>query len=111
MLYRGCALLFTFLLGLTVVSCATAGQKIDRTHLDDIQDGVQTKEQIRAWFGEPYSQQKGLSGHPKGCVERWTYEYAKARGFGNVTYQEVLMVDFDQRGKVCDHGFAQTGQE
>jgi len=111
MLDKVCSLLVTFLLGMTVISCATAGQKIDRTHLDEIQEGVQTKEQIRAWFGKPYTQLRGLSGHPKGCVERWTFEYAKARGRGTVTYQEILVVDFDQQGKVCDHAFSESGQE
>jgi len=59
--------------------------------------------------GEPYTVKTGLVGHPGGCVERWTFEYAKARGFGNVTYSEILIVDFDPDGKVCDHAYSQTG--
>jgi len=92
-------------------ACASAGQKIDRTHLGDIQNGVQTKSQIRAWFGEPYTMTTGLQQHPGGCTERWTFEYAKARGFGTVTYQEMLVVDFDEADVVCDHAFSKSGQE
>lgn len=90
-------------------ACASAGKPIDKTHMDDIANGVQDKAQIRQWFGEPYTVQTGLAGHPGGCVERWTYEYAKARGFGQVTYSEVLVVDFDPAGKVCDHAYSKTG--
>ncbi len=51
----------------------------------------------------------GLPDHPKQCIERWTYEFAKARGRGTVTYSEILVVDFDASGSVCDHAFSQTG--
>ena len=105
------ALLLALLLASAVLSCASAENKIDRTHLDDVKEGVQTKQQIRAWFGEPYTVKTGLQGHIKGCVERWTFEYAKARGFGTVTYQEILVIDFDAQGTVCDHAFSQSGQE
>jgi outer membrane protein assembly factor BamE (lipoprotein component of BamABCDE complex) len=101
--------IIVLLFAMTVVACASAGRSIDRSHLGDIKDGVQNKEQIRSWFGQPYTMKTGLTGHPKRCVERWTYEFAKARGFGTVTYSEILVVDFDTKGKVCDHAFSQTG--
>lgn len=101
--------LLTFSLAALTVGCASAGSRIDRTHVDDIANGAQSKSQIRAWFGEPYSVLKPLQGHPSGCTERWRYEYAEAQGFGNVTYQEVLIVDFDAQGKVCDHALSQSG--
>lgn len=41
------------MLVLTLTACASAGHKINRTHIDDIQNGVQNKAQIRKWFGEP----------------------------------------------------------
>ena len=107
MLEKTVALLFALIL----VACATAGKRIDRTHIDDIQNGAQTKSQIRAWFGEPYTITSGLQQHPSGCTERWTFEYAKAQGFGVVTYQETLVVDFDRAGKVCDHAFSKAGEE
>lgn len=94
---------------LLFVACASAGKSIDKTHMDEITNGVQSKAQIRQWFGEPYTVKTGLTGHPSGCVERWTYEYAKAQGFGNVTYSEILVVDFDAEGKVCDHAYSKTG--
>ena len=53
----------------------------------------------------------GLTGHAKGCVERWRYEYAKARGFGTIMCQEVLAVDFDVDDKVCDHAYSKSGEE
>jgi outer membrane protein assembly factor BamE (lipoprotein component of BamABCDE complex) len=99
------------LIAVALVACASAGRKVDRTHLDDVEEGMQTKSEIRAWFGEPYSMTVGLTGHLKGCVERWQYEYAKARGFGTITYQEVLVVDFDVDDKVCDHAYSKSGEE
>ncbi len=99
------------LLILIITACASAGHKINRTHIDDITNGVQNKTQIRAWFGEPYTIKTDLQGHPGGCTERWTFEYAKARGFGTVTYSEILIVDFDTEGKVCDHAFSSSGRE
>lgn len=101
----------TLLLTVMLTACATAGNKVNREHIGDIRNGVQNKEQIRAWFGEPYTVKTGLTGHPAGCIERWTFEYAKARGYGNVTYSEVLVVDFDKNGKVCDNAFSKTGTE
>ena len=103
--------LFMLLLILAITACASAGSKIDRTHLGDVQNGVQSKAQNREWFGEPYTMNTNLQGHPSGCVERWTFEYAKARGFGTVTYSEILVVDFNTQGKVCDHAFSKSGKE
>jgi hypothetical protein len=106
------ALLLTALLASTIVSCASAGRKLDRTHLGEIQEGVQSKQQIREWFGEPYRELRGLHGHLKGCVDRWLFEYAEAQGrAGTVTYTETLVVDFDAKGIVCDHAFAKSGEE
>ena len=101
--------LIMLFLVLTFTACASAGKPIDQTHMDEIANGVQTKTQIRQWFGEPYTVKTGLTAHPSGCVERWTYEYAKARGFGNVTYSEILVIDFDAAEKVCDHAYSKTG--
>ena len=98
----GCALI--------LLACASAGRRVDTTHLGDIRNGAQSKAEIRAWFGEPYRMTSGLTGHPNGCVERWTWEYAEAQGFGTVTFNEVLIVDFDSAGRVCDHGYSKTGE-
>lgn len=94
-----------------LAACASAGNKVDRTHIGDLKDGVQNKAKVKEWFGEPYTIKTGLEGHPKGCVERWTFEYAKAQGFGTVTYSEILVVDFDKKGVVCDHAFSKSGAE
>ena len=108
---RPAALLAVVLTLAVLFACASAGRKIDRTHLDEVANGAQTKSQIRAWFGEPYTVLTNMQGHPNGCVERWQYEYAKAQGFGVVTYTEMLIVDFDAADKVCDHAFSKTGEE
>ncbi len=85
-----------------------AGRRVDRTHINDIQTGVQDKAQIKAWFGEPYVIIPNLEGHPKGCTERWSFEYAIMRGtIKKYIYQEMLIVDFDKDGKVCDHAFSE----
>ncbi|MGH0028516.1 MAG: outer membrane protein assembly factor BamE domain-containing protein [Myxococcota bacterium] len=110
-MFRRLVLAVSALLLLLTLACASAGRKVDRAHLDDIQKGAQTKAEIRTWFGEPYTVQPGLAGHPAGCTERWTYEYAKAQGFGTVTYREILVIDFDDDGRVCDHAFSKTGEE
>ena len=92
-----------------LASCASSGRSFDRTHINDIKTGVHDKNQIRTWFGEPYQTISPLTGHPLGCVERWSYVYAKAVGFGKVTQSDALIVDFDTAGKVCDHGASISG--
>jgi outer membrane protein assembly factor BamE (lipoprotein component of BamABCDE complex) len=101
-------LLLMALMIMALAACATAGKQFDRTHVNDIKKGVQTKEQIRAWFGEPYQVTKPLSGHPAGCVERWTYVHAYSSYGGARTESSSLIVDFDSNGKVCDHAFSET---
>ena len=101
--------LCTLLLVLTVSACASSGNKIDTTHINDVQNGVQNKDRIRAWFGEPSSTTTGLQGQPNKCVERWVYSYARAVGFGKVTCSEALVVDFNARGMVCDHAYTKQG--
>ena len=89
------------------VSCATAGKKFDRTHVNDIQDKVQDKNQIRSWFGEPYRVQP-IAGSPAGCVERWTYVHAYSSHGGAKTTSASLVVDFDKSEKVCDHAYVEN---
>ena len=108
---RNFAYLALLLAVLLLAACASAGRHVDRTHLGEIENGAQTRSQIEAWFGKPYSVKTGLVGHPNGCTERWSYEFAKAKGFGTVTYREALVVDFDPQGRVCDHAFSQAGAE
>jgi len=102
-------ILVALFIAISLTACASAGKEFDRTHIKDIQPGVQSKDQIRTWFGDPYQVVAPLSGHPKGCVERWIYSYARAVGFGKVTQSDALVVDFDTTGKVCDHGSSISG--
>jgi outer membrane protein assembly factor BamE (lipoprotein component of BamABCDE complex) len=92
---------------LMLFACATAGKQFDRTHVHDIQKGVHTKAQIRQWFGEPYQVQTPLTGHPAGCVERWTYVHAFSSYGGTKTKSASLVVDFDSEGKVCDNAYTE----
>jgi outer membrane protein assembly factor BamE (lipoprotein component of BamABCDE complex) len=93
-------LMFTVLF----VGCASSGKQFDTTHVNDIQKGVHSKADILAWFGEPFSKVP-LTGSPMNCVERWTYVYAHAVGFGTVTESRSLVVDFNANGKVCDSAY------
>jgi hypothetical protein len=86
-------------------ACAGAGRKWDTTHANDVRDGVQDKAQIETWFGKPYQVQSPLTGHPKGCTERWTYTHAWSNWGGAQTTTNTLVVDFDARGIVCDHAY------
>jgi outer membrane protein assembly factor BamE (lipoprotein component of BamABCDE complex) len=89
---------------LALVSCASAGRQFDTTHVYDIKKGTQDKDQIRAWFGEPYRVQ-AVSGSPLRCVERWTYTHAFSSWGGTKTKTETLVVDFNKSGKVCDNAY------
>jgi hypothetical protein len=84
--------------------CASAGRDFDTTHVTEIEKGGQNKARIQGWFGEPYRVET-LTGHPAGCVERWTYTYAYSDRGGMRTQTKTLVVDFDAAGSVCDHAF------
>ena len=103
-------LLITVLLtsvALGMAACAGSGRDFDSTHAADIQKGVHDKAQMKAWFGPP-SQTTGLTGHPAGCTERWTYVHAWSNYGGMKTTTRMLVIDFDERGVVCDHAFVQN---
>jgi outer membrane protein assembly factor BamE (lipoprotein component of BamABCDE complex) len=102
-----CLIVLFLALALALSACARSGRQFDRTHVTDIQNGVQTKEQIRGWFGTP-GQVTALQGHPAGCVERWTYVHAYASWGGARAQSAALVVDFDRNGKVCDHAYTET---
>ena len=61
-----------------------------------------------SWFGAPHVTTP-LTGNPAGCVERWQYTYAHAVAGGS-SVAEVLVVDFDPAGKVCDNAYSQIKQ-
>ncbi len=91
-----------------LLGCATVGKKWDTTHANDVQKG-QDKAQLLAWFGEPTTRLSPLKNHPAGCVERWQWTYAHAVAGGS-SMSEVLVVDLDGAGKVCDNAFSQLKQ-
>ena len=95
-------------IALAFTACATAGKQFDRTHVNDVKKGAQTKAQIEDWFGKPYQVTAPLQGHPAGCVERWMYVHAYSSYGGTKTESASLVVDFDKNGKVCDHTYSQT---
>lgn len=92
---------------LVLLACAGAGRRFDSTHVTDVEKGVQDEAQIRAWFGDPVRVET-LSGHPAGCVERWTYVHAFSSYGGAKTTSKSLIVDFDTQGRVCDHAYAEN---
>lgn len=101
-------LFFVVLTAVVLAACATSGKQFDRTHIPDVKKGAQNKEQIRTWFGEPYQVTTLGSGHPGGCVERWTYVHAYASHGGAKATSAALVVDFDKNGKVCDTAYSET---
>lgn len=92
-----------------VAACATVGRKFDTTHVNDIVKGQHDKQQITQWFGSPNQTTSPLTGNPAGCVERWQWTYAHSVAGGR-TVSEVLIVDFDAAGKVCDNAFSTVDQ-
>ncbi len=94
------------LLGLA--GCATVGRQWDTTHANDLQKHAHDKAQVQSWFGAPHVTTP-LTGNPAGCVERWQYTYAHAVAGGS-SVAEVLVVDFDPAGKVCDNAYSQIKQ-
>jgi outer membrane protein assembly factor BamE (lipoprotein component of BamABCDE complex) len=87
-----------------LAGCASSGRQFNTTKVNDIKKGVHDKTDILAWFGEPFSK-VALTGSSMKCIERWTYVYAHAVGFGTVTESHSLVVDFDATGKVCDSAY------
>jgi outer membrane protein assembly factor BamE (lipoprotein component of BamABCDE complex) len=90
-----------------VAGCATVGRQFDTTHVHDVQSG-QSKEQISTWFGGP-TQTTTFAANAKGCVERWTFTHAHAVAGGSQKAQ-VLVVDFDPKGNVCDTAYSEVNQ-
>ena len=90
---------------LFLAACATSGTQFDTTHAHDVRVG-QRRSEIVAWFGQP-GQRATFSPNAKGCVERWTYVYAKARAGGRVVDAQALLVDFDPAGAVCDTAYSE----
>ncbi len=92
---------------LLIAGCATVGRSFDTTHVRDVKAG-QDKEQVRAWFGEP-TQTTSFTANERGCVERWTFTHAHAV-VGGSRHAQVLVVDFDPRGTVCDTAYSEVNQ-
>jgi outer membrane protein assembly factor BamE (lipoprotein component of BamABCDE complex) len=91
----------------SLAACATVGRQFDTTHVHDVRGG-QAKPQITSWFGEP-NQRTTFSGNDKGCVERWQYTYAKGSAGGSA-HAQVLLVDFNAQGLVCDTAYSEVTQ-
>jgi hypothetical protein len=81
------------------VSCAAI-----TVHKNDIRNGVQDKNRIREWFGDPH-QVQSLSSSPSGCEERWTYVRTFWSWVEIKTKTETLVVYFGGDGRVCDHAY------
>ena len=103
-----------FMLGVIVlwvlgsVSCATVGKPIDKSKMDQIENGKTTQAQIETWFGEPhekYTSQKTLAGHP-GSVLAYNYTFAEGTAAG-ATRIEILLVFFDKEQRVLHASYTE----
>jgi outer membrane protein assembly factor BamE (lipoprotein component of BamABCDE complex) len=91
----------------TLLACgATIGRQYDTTHVHDVKQG-EAKAQITSWFGDPTTTTT-MTATAKGCVERWKYTYAHASG--GTAHAQVLIVDFDPNGAVCDTAYSESTQ-
>jgi len=88
-------------------ACATIGHQFDTARAHEVRRG-QDKASVRNWFGEPQTLAT-FSANQLGCVERWQYTHATASAFGRA-HAQVLVVDFDSRGVVCDTAHSETNQ-
>ena len=73
---------------------ALVGRDFDISKKDQIVKGQTTKEEIRAWFGEPV----GVSELPNGG-ELWTYKH-KGHMIFSKSKGRSLFVAFDRKGEV-----------
>jgi outer membrane protein assembly factor BamE (lipoprotein component of BamABCDE complex) len=103
-------LIVLFVTILVLYACAGAGKKFDTTHVNDIQKGVHSQEQIANWFGYPNQKVSPLNVEGSDCVERWIYVYAFSSYGGAKTSSNSLVVDFNSDGKVCDHAYQEVRQ-
>ena len=92
---------------MTLAACATVGRPFDTTHVHDVRAG-QNKTAVTRWFGQP-TQWTTFAANAKGCSERWQYTHATATAGGSA-HAQVLLVDFDQAGVVCDTAYSEVNQ-
>jgi len=84
-----------------------AGHPFDTTHVYDIQPGMD-KQQIRQWFGEPYTISKSQKTFEDGRqidTEVWVYVHSIGNP-GRKNRAQSLAVIFDPDGKVLSSGFS-----
>jgi len=78
-----------------LVGCASSGQKISQSSIDQIEVGQTSKEQMMDIFGPPLSQSYGSEGN---LTMLWSYVHVGP--FGTGMRQQTLAVLFDDNGKV-----------
>ena len=78
-----------------VASCASSGNKISQSQIDQIKIGETTFNQMVEIFGSPVGQGYGSEGH---LTANWMYVYVGP--FGSGMEQQVLAVYFDDKDKV-----------
>lgn len=82
-------------LSVAVASCASSGNKISQSQIDQIKIGETTFNQMVEIFGAPVGQSYGSEGH---LTANWMYIYVGP--FGTGMQQQVLAVYFDENNKV-----------
>jgi len=102
-----------------LMSCATGsssiitGKDFDATHVDKVQKGKTTKNELLTLYGQPYGKSV------QGSTEVWTYMYMRSEGYasvgcgsGNVTgqsFQKNLSVEFDSTGVAQSVNYSVSG--
>lgn len=101
----------TLLLPLLFTSCATVGTQFDSTNIDNITVAKTTTEDVRAWFGAPYTridvptwEYKRMHFGDEQAHTIWRYIYAK--GTIASAQGKSLQVEFDKDGIVTDYYYS-----
>jgi outer membrane protein assembly factor BamE (lipoprotein component of BamABCDE complex) len=94
----------------TVAGCVSIGAPFPDEPIGTLQVGVQDREQVLQLFGAPQSRNTQLQFHPKGCSERWSYTYSPSIGDASSYRMQVLAVDFNVFGRVCDVNYMDLRQ-
>ena len=89
-----------FIASSLLAGCASLPRSYRDTH--DVVRLAVSRDRIHDELGEPGTILR-LERHPAGCVERWSYA-----GLRRGDRQEVLFVDFDREGRVCDYAWGET---
>lgn len=94
---------FTLVAVCLLAACSTFGKPVTRAQLDQIQQGVTTKDDLLSSFGKPLTVTKNSDG-----TQIMSWGYAKV-GFAGSSYSnQALSVVLDSSGKVVSFTSSDT---